>query len=73
MKYRIPRDDAIVPQAVKDVPAPGQIPEGRIGVYRGDTLMGHVGPKATAITASRFTKRHGAKLTTKDGRPAWVC
>jgi hypothetical protein len=52
---------------------PGTVPPGRIGVYDGDgNLRGHVGPKATSVTAARFTNQHGAKLGKKDGRLAWL-
>ena len=52
---------------------PGTIPEGRIGVYdRKRQLRGVVGPKATSVTAARFTGELGAKLTKVDGRPAWT-
>jgi hypothetical protein len=54
-------------------PTPGQIPPGRYGVFdaRGN-LRAHVGVKASAVTASRFTKR-AMKLGKMNGRPAWVC
>jgi hypothetical protein len=52
---------------------PGEVPEGRIGVFdRNGHLRGHVGPKATSVTAARFTEQHGARLTKKDGRDSWT-
>ena len=52
---------------------PGQIPEGRIGVYDAKKqLRGHVGPKASSVTCSRFHGQLGAKLGTVDGRLAWT-
>lgn len=51
----------------------GEVPKNRIGVYdANDHLRGHVGPKATSVTAARFTERHGAKLGKKNGRTAWL-
>jgi hypothetical protein len=51
---------------------PGQLPEGKLGVYdHKQNLRGHVGPLATAATASRFGV-HNAKLGKVDGRDAWV-
>jgi hypothetical protein len=51
---------------------PGTVPAGKIGVYDAkDQLRGVVGPKATSVTASRFTNKLGAKLTTRDGRTSW--
>ncbi len=52
---------------------PGTVPLGRIGVYDANGhLRGHVGSKATSVTAARFTEQHGAKLGKKNGRTAWL-
>lgn len=52
---------------------PGSIPPGKLGVYdANDNLRGHVGPKATSVTAARFTGQFGATLGTKDGCDAWL-
>jgi hypothetical protein len=52
---------------------PGTVPDGKFGVYdRNENLRGHVGPKATAATASRFTNNPNMKLGKKDGRAAWL-
>jgi hypothetical protein len=52
---------------------PGTVPPGRIGVYDASgNLRGHVGRKATSVTAARFTERHSAVLGKKDGRAAWL-
>ena len=49
------------------------MPPGRIGVFDANGhLRGHVGPKATSVTAARFTETHGAKLGKKNGRTAWL-
>jgi hypothetical protein len=51
---------------------PGEVPPGKIAVLdRDGNVRGHVGPKATAATAARFTNQLGAKLTKKDGRTSW--
>jgi hypothetical protein len=59
----------ITPKRVR----PGTPPSGRLGVYvrGGSVLVGHVGPKATAVTAQRFGS-HRAKLGKVSGRPAWL-
>ena len=52
---------------------PGTVPPGKIGVYdAAGNIRGHVGPKATAASAARFTHRTDAVLGKVDGRPAWV-
>lgn len=52
---------------------PGEVREGRIPIYdHKGHMRGHVGPKATSVTVSRFTNMHGSKLTKRDGRDAWV-
>lgn len=50
----------------------GEVPPGKIAVLdqRGN-LRGHVGPRATSVTATRFTGKAGAKLAKKDGRDSW--
>jgi hypothetical protein len=52
---------------------PGEVPEGKIGVLdRKGRLRGVVGPKATSVTAARFSGEHGATLRKdKDGRDSW--
>jgi hypothetical protein len=54
---------------------PGDVPPGKIGVYdRANKLRGHVGSKATSVTASRFTGQPGAVLTkgkSKGERDSW--
>lgn len=51
----------------------GEVPPNKIGVYDASgNLRGHVGPKATSVTATRFTEQHGAVLGEKDGRKAWL-
>jgi len=54
---------------------PGEVPPGRIAVLdRAGNLRGHVGPKATSVTASRFTGEFGATLTKakrKGERDSW--
>lgn len=51
---------------------PGQVPEGRIGVFDGKGRMrGHVGPLATANVCNRFGVSD-AKLGKKNGRNAWL-
>jgi hypothetical protein len=54
---------------------PGTIPAGKLGVYdEHGRLRGHVGPRATAATVSRFTNRSNAKLgKDKSGKPCWMC
>jgi hypothetical protein len=53
---------------------PGTVPPGKFPVYdRAGNLRGHVGKKATSVTAARFTGQAGAKLTKgKNGeRTSW--
>jgi hypothetical protein len=54
---------------------PGTVPPGKIGVYdRAGNLRGHVGNKATSVTAARFTGQAGATLTkgkSKGERDSW--
>jgi hypothetical protein len=54
---------------------PGTVPPGKVGVYdRVGNLRGHVGKKATSVTASRFTNQPGAVLTkgkSKGERDSW--
>jgi len=54
----------------------GEVPPGRFGVYAGGAggalvLVGHVGGRATSITARRFGAI-GAKLDKVKGRTAWI-
>lgn len=58
---------------MKRAPKPGTIPPHQIPIYDHlGHLRGRVGPKATAVTVSRFTGTHGATLQTVKGRKAWV-
>jgi hypothetical protein len=51
----------------------GDVPPNRIPVIDDQgRLRGHVGKKATAVTASRFLGRLGATLQKQDGRLAWI-
>lgn len=52
---------------------PGTVPPGKFPVYdRSGHLRGHVGPKATAVTVTRFTGQAGAVLGKKKGeRDSW--
>jgi hypothetical protein len=54
---------------------PGTVPPGKLVVYdRAGNLRGHVGPRATSVTASRFTNQPGATLTkgkSKGERDSW--
>jgi hypothetical protein len=65
-------DDAPTPRKTKPIEA-GQVPASRLGVYRKGILRGTVGPRATSVTASRFTGSHAMKLGNVDGRDAWIC
>lgn len=57
----------------KKAEKPGTIPPHHIPIYdHNGHMRGRVGPKATSVTVARFLNRHGAKLGTKDGRPAWI-
>jgi hypothetical protein len=61
------------PPPAKPEDTPGTIGEGKLGVYdHKGRLRGQVGKLATSATVSRFIGQHGAKLGTKDGRPAWL-
>jgi hypothetical protein len=52
---------------------PGEVPPNRIPVIDDQgRLRGHVGSKATSVTASRFLGKLGATLGEKDGRLAWI-
>jgi hypothetical protein len=52
---------------------PGEVAPNRIPIFDDqDRLRGHVGPKATSVTVSRFTGKAGAVLGKKDGRLAWI-
>jgi hypothetical protein len=52
---------------------PGEVPPNRIPVIDDQgRLRGHVGKKATSVTASRFLGKLGATLGKKDGRVAWI-
>lgn len=63
----------VTPPSIKRERKPGEPPLRKIGVYdHKGNLVGHVGYKATEVTAARFLGRRGAELKTKAGRPAWV-
>jgi len=53
----------------------GEVPPGRIAVLdRRGHVRGNVGPRATSITAARFTGQSGAVLTkakSKGERDSW--
>lgn len=52
---------------------PGELPENRIPIFdHKGNMRGHVTKAATGATVARFLGRHGADLTKKDGRDAWV-
>ena len=52
---------------------PGTVNPHKIPIYDDqDRLRGHVGPKATSVTVSRFTGKAGATLQKRDGRPSWT-
>lgn len=51
---------------------PGAVPQGRIGIFDHQLhRRGHVGPRASALTAERFGV-HNATLQRVRGAPAWV-
>jgi hypothetical protein len=51
---------------------PGTVPPEKFPVYdRAGNLRGHVGRKATSVTASRFTGQPGAKLIKTGERDSW--
>jgi hypothetical protein len=62
------------PPVIKRDRKPGEPPLHRIGVFDHEgRMVGHVGHRATEVTASRFLGRQlGAELKKKDGRPAWI-
>lgn len=70
----LPLADVSAAGTTAGAPAPGAVPPGKLGVYDGPRRMGHVGPLASAPTASRFLKGAPAKLgkSPEDGRPAWL-
>jgi hypothetical protein len=52
---------------------PGEAPLHRVPIFDHKGYMhGHVGHHATSSTVARLLGHHGAKLGTKDGRPAWI-
>ena len=55
----------------RTLPTPGKIAPGRLGIYRGENLVGQCGPKATSVTCRRFGVMD-AKLTKKNGALSWV-
>jgi hypothetical protein len=72
-KFRTDTHDAPAPFKPTKAIKPGVIAPNRIGVYDGKgRLRGQVGPRATAVTASRFTGQRGMKLGKVNGRDAWI-
>jgi hypothetical protein len=69
MTYRKNTHDAATP-VKKAKPVIGKIPPGKVGVFKGENLVGHCGVLATAVTAKRFGA-NDAKLGVKNGAPAW--
>jgi len=64
------RDIAPAPPKAKPV-KPGTLDPHHIGIFdHAGNMRGHVGPKATAATVSRFVG-HGATLQTINGRQCW--
>lgn len=54
-------------------PDTGEVAAHRIPIFdHKGNMRGHVGHRATGATVARFLGRHGADLTDKDGRVAWV-
>lgn len=54
-------------------PDTGEVEPHRIPIYdHKGNMRGHVGHRATGATVARFLGRHGADLTNKDGRVAWI-
>jgi hypothetical protein len=51
----------------------GEVPKGRLPVIdRLGNVRGHVGSKASAPTAARFTNNPDMALGTHDGRTCWI-
>jgi len=51
---------------------PGAIPDHQIPIFDENGFMrGRVGPKASSVTVSRFTGKHGARLEQRGGRYEW--
>jgi hypothetical protein len=51
----------------------GSVPPGKLPVIdRHGNLCGHVGAKATAPTAARFTGNPNMKLSKHEGRQSWI-
>ena len=70
-KFRTHTYDAPEPVTPKRV-TPGGAPANRIPIvdHKG-RARGHVGPKATAATVSRFFDGHGSALAQHNGRTVW--
>lgn len=61
------------PHDADDCRTPGECPAHRIPIFdHKGNMRGHVGYTASQATVARFLGRHGADLTDKDGRKAWV-
>jgi hypothetical protein len=51
----------------------GEVPPGRIPVLdHAGNVRGHLGKRATAASAARFTGHHGAVLRKVKGRDSWA-
>jgi hypothetical protein len=69
----MPLADVSATGTTAGAPAPGAVPDGRLGVYDSTgQRVGYMGSKAGAPTASRFLKGARAKLGKVDGKDAWV-
>ena len=72
-KFRTTGPDVLQPIRKKAEDAPGTLHPHHIAIFdHKGRMRGHVGPKATAATVSRFIGQHGAKLGKKDGKTAWI-
>jgi len=72
-KFRTKGPDVMPPERKKSGDKPGLLHEHHIPIFdHAGNHRGHVGPKATAATVSRFIHQHGAKLGKKDGKTAWI-
>ena len=59
---------------MKREPKPGTVRPNRFPVFDSQGRMrGTVGPRATAVTVSRFTNEQGARFVKKNGRMCWTC
>jgi len=71
-KFRTDGRDTYKAPPEKPQAKPGELPANRIPIYdHKGRRRGHVGYGASEATVSRFTGT-GAKLRTKNNRPAWI-